>query len=112
MQNYTDTLLESLIIQEELLDKMSNQRIMWLYASSVVFLSIVFVIAAWDWLDSFQSKYIWWVIVSCMLVISVNWWYWTMRVIRHVIACQKIEYKLVREILAEISYIRSHIEKV
>jgi uncharacterized membrane protein len=84
------------------LDKINNQRRIWLYASSVVMVGIVFIIFTWDWLDHFHSNQLWWLVISLMLIVSINWWYWTMRVIRILLQHQRVEYNLLHCILNEI----------
>ena len=91
--------------------RINRQRQLWLWASSIVFTGIIFLIFAWDWIDDLQSKRIWWLIVSTMLIISVNWWYWTMRVIRIILTHQKLEYDLIRSILYDISMVKSDLKK-
>lgn len=91
------------------LEKLHDQRRAWLWASSIVFWAIIFIIFFWDWLDGFGSKSVWWLIVSCMLVLSINWWYWTMRIIRKLIVHQEIEYDLLKSILTDLSKIKKDV---
>ena len=91
------------------LDKMNDQRHIWLWASSIVFWAIIGLIFFWDWIDGLNSKSIWWFIVSCMLILSINWWYWTMRIIRKLIAHQEVEYDLLKSIIKDIGKIKEHI---
>ena len=91
------------------LDRIHDQRRVWLWASSVVFWALIFIIFAWDWIDGMQSKSIWWVIVSCMLLLSINWWYWTMRVIRRLVNHQAAEYDLLQSILHDLSSIKQDV---
>ena len=92
------------------IDRINNQRRMWLYASSVVFSGIIFLIFGWDWLSGIQSKSIWWVIVGIMLIISINWWYWTMRVLRIIIDYQSGEYALITTIISDIHILKKDIK--
>lgn len=93
------------------LDRLNNQRRVWLYASSVVLTGIIFLIFGWEWLDGLHSKAIWWLIVSLMLVISVNWWYWTMRVVRIIIHYQQIEYELIKNIYDEVKVFKNDLKE-
>lgn len=96
---------------EEDLIRLNAQRRLWLWASSIVVVGIVFLIFGWDWISDFRSKSIWWVIVSLMLVISINWWYWTMKVVRIIIHYQKIEYELIKDIYTEINIVKNDIKE-
>lgn len=93
------------------IDKLNNERHLWLWASSIVFSGIILLIFGWNWLSGINSKTIWWVIVSLMLIISINWWYWTMRVIRIIIYYQEIEYSLIKEIHNEINWVKEDMKK-
>lgn len=94
------------------LDQINEQRRTWLYASSVVVVAVVFLIFGWDWLDTLHSKTIWWLITSGMLVLSVNWWYWTMRVMLRLINHQKMEFAIITELLTDIKSIRKEVKQL
>lgn len=94
------------------LDSIHDQRRIWLWASSIVFWAIIFIIFFWDWLDGLGSKSVWWFIVSCMLILSINWWYWTMRVIRKLVNHQSVEYDLLKSILRDISRIKKDVKEL
>ena len=102
---------------EQLLDKhledierINNQRRIWLYASSIVLVGIILLIFTWDWLDHFKSPSIWWVVISIMLILSVNWWYWTMRVVRIMLRHQTVQHDLLRSVLSDLSEARLEIK--
>jgi len=94
------------------LDQINDQRRTWLYASSLVVVAVVVLIFGWDWLDTLHSKTIWWLITSGMLVLSVNWWYWTMRVMLRLINHQKIEFAIITELLDDIQIIRKEVRRL
>lgn len=94
------------------LDKINNQRRKWFYASSVVFFSIITIIFLWDWLDNRNESKIWWVIVSFMLIISVNWWYWTVRVLLKLLDQRKAEIIIINELIFDIRDIKSSISEL
>jgi len=108
MLKTTKTIKEN---QQEL-NKLNDQRRNWLWASSVVLWAIILIIFSWDWLDNLGSKSVWWVIVSCMLIISVNWWYWSMRVVRKLIHHQHVEYGILRLILIDLRKLRRDIKQI
>ncbi len=95
---------------KEDLERINNQRKSWLYASSIVLTGIVFLIFTWDWLSDFHSKTIWWVVVSVMLILSVNWWYWTMRVIRILLDYNNAAYDLLTDVIDEVTEARNDIK--
>lgn len=97
---------------DEELEKINNQRRKWLIASSIVFVGIISLIFTWEWLNHLDSKIVWWMITSIMLIISINWWYWTMKVIRQLIYHQKLEFNLLSDIIIEIKSIKKDLDKV
>lgn len=92
--------------------RINEQRRWWLVASSIVFSGTIFIIFFWDWISGFNEKSIWWVIVSLMLVICMNWWYWTMKVISHLLVHQDSEYKIIYELLNEIKELKKQIKSL
>lgn len=94
------------------LQEINNQRRKWLLASSAVFSGIIILIFAWDWIDQIHSKSIWWVIVSLMLILSVNWWYWTMRVVSRLMHHQKVEFGLIIELVRDIREIKADVKEL
>ena len=92
------------------LNRINDQRRWWLYASSIVIVGILCLMFAWDWLDGFHSRGIWWLVVSMMLVISINWWYWTMKVLRRIIEHQKTEFELIGVIITDIQEVKKDIK--
>lgn len=105
----TDALIKK---NDEDLEKINQQRRAWLYASSIVLAGIVALIFSWDWLDNVHSKSVWWVIISLMLILSVNWWYWTMRVVLRLINHQKIEFQIIHELLYDIKDLKTEIRQM
>ena len=94
------------------LDNINQQRRTWMYASSAVVVGIVLLIFGWEWLENFHSKSIWWVVVSGMLILSVNWWYWTMRVMLRLIRHQKMEFHIINELVHDIKELKIEIRQL
>lgn len=100
--------LTSLITKyERNLDDFNRQRHVWLWASSIVFTAIIFLIFFWEWLNDLSSKPLWWAIASLMLIISINWWYWTMKVVRYAINHQALELKILKSLVEDIHSIKN-----
>jgi hypothetical protein len=90
----------------EELEKIYAQRRQWLFASSVVFTTIILVIFGWDYIDSCNDRRIWWVLISLGLLLSVNWWYWTMKSVSTLVRSIYSEYEILNEITSEIEELR------
>jgi type VI protein secretion system component VasK len=65
-----------------------------------------------DWVIWLQTTILWWVIVSLMLLVSLNWWYWTMKVIRRLLANRETEYNLIRLLILELKEIRQQVAEL
>lgn len=92
------------------LDNVGHQRRIWLWSSTVVVICTFTLILLWEWLDSILTKNIWWIVVSASFIISMNWWYWTMKVIKIMIQTQTMEYQLIQSILTDIAEIKRDIQ--
>jgi|LakMenEpi03Aug12_release.lakeMendotaPanAssembly.Ray.scaffolds.fasta_scaffold356048_2 hypothetical protein len=92
--------------------KINLQRRRWLVASSVVFVCVVLLIFGWDWLTGLHEKSIWWVIVSLMLIVCMNWWYWTMKVIYHLLEHQSNEYAIIADLLNDIKALKKQLSEL
>lgn len=97
---------------DETLETMYEQRRRWLWASSVVFFAIITLMFAWEWIDHFESKTAWWFIVSCMLLLSINWWYWTMRVIRILLNNQSKNYGILLSMLDDLEAMKADVRVI
>lgn len=94
------------------LNEINEHRQRWLLASSIVYVGIILIIFAWDWLDSIGSKSVWWVIVSLMLILSINWWFWTMKVIRRFIHHRHYEVDLIVNIMHDIREVKEDVKQL
>ena len=97
---------------EQDLENINQQRRWWLVASSLVFLAIIGLILGWNFIEGLNSKPVWWALVSAMLIISVNWWYWTMRVMLRLIKHQQMEFAIIHELLFDIKGLKTDIKKL
>ncbi len=88
------------------LQKIYDQRRVWLFVSSVVYISIIIGIAGWEYIDLHSNKKIFWVVVSLGLLISINWWYWTMHSIGKILRNMHNEYQILLEITDDIEKVK------
>lgn len=84
------------------LEKIQKQRKMWLYASSIVYCAIVLVIFGWDYLAEHTNRKMWWAVISFGLIVSMNWWYWTMQSLKTVVQSVFEEYEILYEVTTNI----------
>jgi hypothetical protein len=90
----------------EELEKIYKQRRQWLYASSIVYTGVILLIFGWDYVDSLHNDKIWWVVISISLLISVNWWYWTMKSLATLVRSIYDEYEILNEVTDNIEELR------
>ena len=89
------------------LTNFNHERKLWLMLSFFVVASIAGIIFGWNII--YQNK-LEWALGSLGCVVSVGWWYWTMRVIRHLIRHKSEEYQILSDIIIEIRSIKTNEE--
>ena len=90
------------------LHQIDNQRKGWLVLSAFVSAAVLGIIFGWNWVREYHLI---WIIVSAGLTVSVVWWYWTMRLIRHLIQYKVTESEILHDIVQDIRYIRNKVIK-
>ena len=101
-------MIEILKKQAEDLTLIDGYRKAWLFLSSFVVATIVGIIFGWNYIVGQKLA---WVASSSGLLISMVWWYWTMRLIRYLIHYKITESHILEEIIVEIKEIKQEIVK-
>jgi len=94
------------------LDKLhafDNERKGWLILSSFVVATVLGIIFEWDHIVA--SRYLW-LIGSAGLVLSVCWWYWAMRLVRHLLESKNDEYQLLSDIVDMVKAVKHDVKKL
>lgn len=94
------------------LEKINEQRRIWLYASAAIVLGIVLIISGWHYLEGRELGWIIWSIVSTGLIVSVIWWYWTMRIIKHSLDHQSMVFDVLIEMTEDIQLVRKDVKNL
>lgn len=94
------------------LNLLSKQRRTWLYTTSCFFILVISSIFIWDMFNDIPSKTIWLVVISLMTIISINWWYWTMRTVKTMLDAQTESMSVITEILVEIKVIHENLAAI
>jgi ABC-type bacteriocin/lantibiotic exporter with double-glycine peptidase domain len=95
-------------IHIEKLNEISNQRKGWFFLSFFVSISIIGIIFGWNFIH--ENQFFW--ILTCLgLLISMIWWYWTIKVLRHLLEHKKMESEILGEIIEEIRKIKDEVKK-
>jgi hypothetical protein len=100
------------IIEKFKLDiiQLNKQRIQWLAFSSIIFASVILIIFFSEKINDLHSHTVWWVIGSLGLLISINWWYWTLTLIRSVLQHQIDTVIILSEITNDVKEIKTDID--
>jgi hypothetical protein len=89
--------------------RLKNQRNIWLISSSVFAVGAILIILFSESIANFHSPNFWWAISSVSLIVSVNWWYWTISLIRDVLDHQTNVIKILSEITTDVREIKTDI---
>ena len=84
------------------LDSFEAQRKFWLRMSGFVCVAVLGILYNWD---KVMSHFLGWIFSSLGFIISVVWWYWTMRLIRINIQYRREEAKRVDEVMRDLNEI-------
>lgn len=91
------------------LKKFNQQRKLWLALSFFVIASVTGIIFDWNHIQAYKLE---WTLGTFGMVISIGWWYWTMKIIRHLIQHKTDEYEILAEVITEIKDIKKHVREV
>jgi ABC-type bacteriocin/lantibiotic exporter with double-glycine peptidase domain len=93
----------------EKLQNFDRERKSWLVLSAFVSIGAIGVILGWN---AVQTNHLIWVVSSLGLVIAVIWWYWTMRLIRHLIEHKIVESSILQELVEDIRHIKEEVKNL
>ena len=102
----TDQQKTLLAAYHEDIEKLNRQRHVWMVASSLVFIGVIFIVVAWSPVVNFHSPVLLWALGSTGLLITVNWWYWTMMFVRRILMHQRNIAYILGEITVEVQDVK------
>lgn len=94
-------------IQE--IKQFDRDRIFWLRLSGFVAIVILLLVIDWAFLG---INNFYWILVSVGMVLSATWWYWTMKLIRELLAHRLIEIEILSELVNDVKEIRKDVKKI
>ena len=89
--------------------RLNDQRRRWLIFSSIIFIGVILIIFFSDQINNLHSHTVWWLIGSIGLLVSINWWYWTLTLIRRVLHHQLTTVIILTEITDSVKDIKTDI---
>ena len=93
----------------EKLQNFDRERKSWLVLSAFVAIGAMGIIFGWN---AVQTNHLIWVVSSLGLVIAVIWWYWTMRLIQHLIEHKIVESTILQELVEDIRHIKEEVKNL
>ena len=95
------------------LDQLNKQRKLWLWASSGVVIGILVCIAFWKFISDYAHyQWITWSAISIGLIISINWWYWTMGMVRKSLSHQITVMEILFDITTDIKLVKENVKEL
>lgn len=91
------------------LEKFNQERVFWLKLSAFVCIVILLILADWNILR--VSDYIWYFVIAG-LTVAVLWWYWTMRIFRHILTHRVEELVILKEIVEDVKDVKNELKKI
>jgi len=86
-----------------------SQRKGWLVLSAFVAFGILGIVFGWNFVH--DSRLVW-VLVSLGLIVSMTWWYWTMRLVRHLLHYKVTESEILVDLVKDIREIKTEVIKI
>lgn len=106
-------------IQKALIEKfkadvirLNNQRIRWLTFSVIVFFGVALIVYFLDKINNLHSQSVRWLVVSVGLLLIINWWYWTIVLVRNVLKHQHNTIIVLQNLTSDIKEIKTDINKL
>ena len=94
--------------QIQTLRQFEKERKLWMALSAGVLITIVFIIFDWP---SLSQNNISWCVGAGGLLMSVVWWYWTMRITKELLTIKIQDRQILQEVIDDIKHIRKEILK-
>jgi uncharacterized protein (DUF2062 family) len=89
------------------LHQFDTERRGWLALSGFVVTAVLGVIFGWNLV---VQNHLIWLVVAAGLTVSVIWWYWTMKLVRHLLHSKEDEYVILSEIVKEIRQVKEDVK--
>jgi hypothetical protein len=91
------------------LQELNNERKHWLGISVFVIITIIGIVFNWDYVVGDKIA---WITITLGLTITVLWWYWTMKIVRHLLESKNDEYELLNGVVQTIKEIKEDVKNL
>lgn len=89
--------------------RLNKQRVQWIAFSLIIFVVVTLIIFFSETINHLHSHSIWYIIGSVGLLLSINWWYWTLTLIQNVLQHQIDTVIILSEITNDVKEIKTDI---
>ena len=97
---------------EAYVNLMNKQYKYWMIASAIIYSCVITFIVLFDFVIRLDSKIIWWSIISILLMVSMNWWYWTMSLVKQLMEHHTNSIKVIISLISDINTVRSDLKDI
>jgi protein-S-isoprenylcysteine O-methyltransferase Ste14 len=105
MENKIQTKIQA---QIQHLRQFEKERKLWMALSLVVLISVVGIIFDWHLISRHHLS---WLVGAGGLLMSIAWWYWTMRITKELLTIKIQDRHLLQEVIDDVKHIRTEILK-
>ncbi len=91
------------------LKQFDQDRIVWLKLSGLALIVVILLIIDWS---IFGTNKLYWILISFGLILSVSWWYWTMKLIRDLLKHRLMEMEILSGIVNDIKEIKKDVRNI
>ena len=111
---FNDIFISINMIQEyeAYVNLMKKQYKYWMIASAIIYSCVITFIVLFDFVIRLDSKIIWWSIISILLMVSMNWWYWTMSLVKQLMEHHTNSIKVIKSLISDINAVRSDLTDI
>lgn len=92
--------------QIQTLRQFEKERKLWMALSAIVLVSVLGII--FDWTTIYQYK-LEWLVGAGGLLLTIVWWYWTMRITKELITIKIKDREILQDIIEDVKHIRKEI---
>jgi uncharacterized membrane protein len=92
------------------LTRFNKERKFWLLVSG--FITAAAVAISLEWNEILTSHTTIWLVVSVGLIISVIWWYWTMKIVKTILQHRYQEVEILHDLIVDIKEIKTEVSKL
>ena len=88
------------------LRQFKKERKLWMALSAIVLVTLTGIVLDWPLIFHYKLE---WLIGSLGILMSIAWWYWTMRITKELLTIKIRDREILQEIIEDIKHIRKEI---